>query len=209
MGFPTKRDAIPSSPPHPTPLLPAAALPVPQETFAAYRASGGYGTEGKLVAALEKWGPNKFEVPVPRFTELLWEQLLAPFFCFQVFCVGLWALDEYWCAAAAATACYSMLLRVQPGCACVHRDGACAGSCCGRRPCAVVRLLGLDPPHLWAAWQARRAVLAFSSLEPCVSRLGHWARHAFLHATCRHCRPRGLPQVPSQLRRRSAATRPL
>lgn len=67
-----------------------------KETFAAYRASGGYGTEGKLVAALEKWGPNKFEVPVPRFTELLWEQLLAPFFCFQVFCVGLWALDEYW-----------------------------------------------------------------------------------------------------------------
>ena len=116
----------------------------PQETFAAYRASSGYSSEGKLVAALEKWGPNKFEVghfncsycfycsvvllfpcmpaqplrhvqhalalchrsctggpglacssrshrnsatmqvPVPAFRELLWEQLLAPFFCFQV-----------------------------------------------------------------------------------------------------------------------------
>lgn len=67
-----------------------------KETFATYRATGGYGAEGKLVAALERWGPNKFEVPVPRFTELLWEQLLAPFFCFQVFCVGLWALDDYW-----------------------------------------------------------------------------------------------------------------
>ncbi|PSC72522.1 putative manganese-transporting ATPase PDR2 [Micractinium conductrix] len=67
-----------------------------KETFAAYRASGGYGTEGKLLAALERWGPNKFVVPAPKFTELLWEQLLAPFFCFQVFCVGLWALDEYW-----------------------------------------------------------------------------------------------------------------
>lgn len=67
-----------------------------KETFATYRASGGYGSEGKLVAALERWGPNKFVVPVPSFRELLWEQLLAPFFCFQVFCVGLWALDDYW-----------------------------------------------------------------------------------------------------------------
>ena len=55
-----------------------------QDTFAAYRASSGYGSEGKLLAALEKWGPNRFEVPIPRFTELLWDQLLAPFFCFQV-----------------------------------------------------------------------------------------------------------------------------
>ena len=80
-----------------TDLSSAPRLPCPlQETFATYRATGGYGAEGKLVAALERWGPNKFEVPVPRFTELLWEQLLAPFFCFQVFCVGLWALDDYW-----------------------------------------------------------------------------------------------------------------
>jgi cation-transporting ATPase 13A1 len=71
-------------------------LPPLQETFATYRASGGFGSEGKLVAALERWGPNKFVVPVPSFRELLWEQLLAPFFCFQVFCVGLWALDDYW-----------------------------------------------------------------------------------------------------------------
>ena len=45
-----------------------------------------------------RWGPNKFVVPIPQFSSLLGEQLLAPFFCFQVFCVGLWALDEYWCA---------------------------------------------------------------------------------------------------------------
>ncbi len=48
------------------------------------------------MTATDRWGPNKFEVPLPQFGLLLQEQLLAPFFCFQVFCVGLWALDEYW-----------------------------------------------------------------------------------------------------------------
>ena len=58
---------------------------------------GGYGTTAKVEAAAERWGSNAFEVPVPRFMELLRDQLLAPFFCFQTFCVGLWALDDYWC----------------------------------------------------------------------------------------------------------------
>ena len=81
--------------------VPSAALISPfccllQETFAHYTKSTGHGTDNKVLAALNRWGPNKFEVPIPQFTSLLGEQLLAPFFCFQVFCVGLWALDEYW-----------------------------------------------------------------------------------------------------------------
>ena len=67
-----------------------------QETFGHYQRSSGYGNEVKAAAALDRWGPNRFEVPVPQFGELLKEQLLAPFFVFQVFCVGLWCLDDYW-----------------------------------------------------------------------------------------------------------------
>ncbi|KAL2230248.1 probable manganese-transporting ATPase PDR2 [Sesamum indicum] len=72
-------------------------LPYPsKETIGYYLKSTGYGTEAKIVAATEKWGRNVFEYPQPTFQKLMKEQIMEPFFVFQVFCVGLWCLDEYW-----------------------------------------------------------------------------------------------------------------
>ncbi|KAL1822386.1 hypothetical protein ACET3Z_009164 [Daucus carota] len=72
-------------------------LPYPsKEQFGYYLRSTGYGTESKIVAATQKWGRNVFEYPQPTFQKLMKEHCMEPFFVFQVFCVGLWCLDEYW-----------------------------------------------------------------------------------------------------------------
>lgn len=72
-------------------------LPYPsKETFGYYLKHTGHGSEAKVVSATEKWGRNVFEYPQPTFQKLMKENCMEPFFIFQVFCVGLWCLDEYW-----------------------------------------------------------------------------------------------------------------
>ncbi|XP_057462142.1 probable manganese-transporting ATPase PDR2 isoform X2 [Actinidia eriantha] len=72
-------------------------LPYPsKEAFSYYLKSTGHGSEAKVDAATEKWGRNSFEYPQPTFQKLMKEHCMEPFFIFQVFCVGLWCLDEYW-----------------------------------------------------------------------------------------------------------------
>ncbi|GMF28131.1 unnamed protein product [Phytophthora lilii] len=64
-------------------------------TLASYLQSSGVASDRELQLARDKWGKNDFELPTPKFAELLKEQLVAPFFVFQFFCMLLWCLDEY------------------------------------------------------------------------------------------------------------------
>jgi cation-transporting ATPase 13A1 len=68
----------------------------PDLTIGDYKASRGLDS-AKLVEE-HKWeyGKNLFDIPIPSFKELFSEHAVAPFFVFQIFCVGLWCLDEYW-----------------------------------------------------------------------------------------------------------------
>lgn len=49
-----------------------------------------------IAEAEKRFGLNSFHIPQPTFLELFKEHAIAPFFLFQVFCVTLWMLDDYW-----------------------------------------------------------------------------------------------------------------
>ncbi len=59
-------------------------------------AYGGKDGMDRLKVARKRWGKNEIVIHVPSFRDLFLEQATMPFFVFQVFCVGLWSLDEYW-----------------------------------------------------------------------------------------------------------------
>ncbi|KAG6897589.1 hypothetical protein C0992_013265 [Termitomyces sp. T32_za158] len=53
-------------------------------------------SEQEIPSVLDLYAGNEFNIPIPSFTELFGEHATAPFFVFQIFCVALWCLDEYW-----------------------------------------------------------------------------------------------------------------
>lgn len=74
-----------------------------------FKAARGLASLQAVSAAKTDYGKNEFSIPVPTFRELFAEHAVAPFLCvstqtgiadlrsiFQLFCVGLWCLDEYW-----------------------------------------------------------------------------------------------------------------
>mmetsp|Transcript_28585 Transcript_28585/g.36928 ORF Transcript_28585/g.36928 Transcript_28585/m.36928 type:complete len:1093 (-) Transcript_28585:313-3591(-) len=61
-----------------------------------YMDAKGYAKKNDFLVAMKKWGLNSLHIPVTPFFELFKDHLVAPFFVFQVLCVLLWMLDEYW-----------------------------------------------------------------------------------------------------------------
>lgn len=68
----------------------------PKPLIGTFHASQGLKSTEEVDRIQQHYGDNTFDIPVPTFTELFKEHAVAPFFVFQVFCVGLWMLDDYW-----------------------------------------------------------------------------------------------------------------
>lgn len=56
----------------------------------------GFTSDDQITASHIRYGRNVFDVKQPTFKEMYKAQLLSPFTVFQLFCVVLWMLDEYW-----------------------------------------------------------------------------------------------------------------
>jgi cation-transporting ATPase 13A1 len=61
-----------------------------------FQQSKGHESEDEWAATRLEFGNNEMEMSVPQFWELFIERATAPFFVFQVFCVGLWCLEDMW-----------------------------------------------------------------------------------------------------------------
>eukprot|EP00741_Cyanophora_paradoxa_P004472 tig00000806_g4341.t1 len=61
-----------------------------------YQRHRGFDSPQAFERAIANYGPNRFIIPLPTFWEMFKEHAVAPFFVFQIFCVSLWFLDEYW-----------------------------------------------------------------------------------------------------------------
>ena len=68
----------------------------PRPPIKIFQESRGLTKQADIIKIQQHYGDNTFDIPVPTFVELWKEHAVAPFFIFQMFCVGLWLLDDYW-----------------------------------------------------------------------------------------------------------------
>lgn len=68
----------------------------PKPALKTFQSTEGLTSKAEIDRIHHHYGENTFDIPVPGFLELFQEHAVAPFFVFQIFCVGLWMLDEYW-----------------------------------------------------------------------------------------------------------------
>lgn len=76
--------------------------------------------EVSRAVSLSLWGKNEFDIPLPSFWDLYQEHLIAPFFLFQVVCLCLWSLDEYWYYSAVTL----LMLMLFEGMLCKQRQNS-------------------------------------------------------------------------------------
>ena len=66
-------------------------------SLAYYLDSKGYSSSDQSIGDAQAYFDlNTMIMDIPKFVDLFIERATAPFFVFQVFCVLLWCLDEYW-----------------------------------------------------------------------------------------------------------------
>jgi len=56
----------------------------------------GFNSDDDIKSHSMQYGNNELHMPEPDFWDIFQEHALAPFFLFQVFCMLLWCMDDYW-----------------------------------------------------------------------------------------------------------------
>lgn len=100
------------------------------------------GVQGRQAAGPRRarYGRNELPMPAPTFVAMFQEHALSPFFVFQIFCVILWMLDDYWYVSLTTLGMLVMMesiavvqrignhnqlrsMRPRPGTCLVYREG--------------------------------------------------------------------------------------